>query len=178
MGARGAGQGGKGGRAELDQETQQVAQQVAALGWWSSPDGLCAETLSRRRRWVRGKRELVRLAPSRAASHGSRFTPWVVSPPCGCIATSGPPPWQLLAVPPSPRGEGFLARPQGLRESRDGRWVARLPVGPAVVVKAGGLGARAQAREALISGADFKAVPANRVTGLSHISAPYVQSQG
>lgn len=50
--------------AELDRETQQVARQVASLGWWSSPDGLCAETLSPSSQWVRGKKECVCLAPS------------------------------------------------------------------------------------------------------------------
>ena len=65
--------------AELDRETQQVAQQVAQLGWWSSPDGLCAETLSPSSWWVRRKRGLVRLAPPPSpASHRAELTPWVV----------------------------------------------------------------------------------------------------
>lgn len=83
--------------AELDRETQQVARQVASLGWWSSPDGLCTETLSPSSQWVRGKRECVCLAPSHLLfPTGSEFTPWVVSPPHFCIATSGLPLWQLL----------------------------------------------------------------------------------
>lgn len=83
--------------AELDWETQQVAQQVARLGWWSSPDGLCTETLSPRSQRARGKREFVCLTPPTSpVSHGSEFTPWVVSPVHFCIATSGLPLWQLL----------------------------------------------------------------------------------
>lgn len=108
--------------AELDWETQQVAQQVALLGWWSSPDGLCTETLSPRSQRARGKREFVCLAPPHLLFPTGQSSPrgWFLP----CISAL-----QLLACPFGnfssasfrPRREVFPAKLQGLRDARDGR---------------------------------------------------------